>query len=314
MRRIWAGEPPFEGADPVGPPPVQGAAMPVIAGVMGPKAIARAAHWADGVDGAWTHGRRSRPHDPLVRADPRRVGRRRPHRRAAPLVEHLVRARRRRRGAAHALRVQLHEDHGRRCRGMGGGRGHVLHARRVARRRRPRARSRRRRVLPRAHHVGPRRARAHPRRARDSDTGRRRACSTRSRATSGSTTTATRRSATGSTRLWMSATKEADLNRDRDAARSRPGARQPGEPAAGARLAPHAIPGSRPRTVEAPLILVGMPRSGTTALSHLLAADPDNRSLLGVGGQRVDPAADHHDLPRRPPVRRRARAAPAPST
>ena len=32
--------------------------------------------------------------------------------------------------------------------------------------------------------------------------------------------------------------------------------------------------------VEAPLILVGMPRSGTTALSHLLAADPDNRSLL----------------------------------
>src|SRR5262249_53900633 len=33
--------------------------------------------------------------------------------------------------------------------------------------------------------------------------------------------------------------------------------------------------------VSAPLILVGMPRSGTTALSHLLAADPDNRSLLG---------------------------------
>jgi alkanesulfonate monooxygenase SsuD/methylene tetrahydromethanopterin reductase-like flavin-dependent oxidoreductase (luciferase family) len=54
MRRIWAGEPPFAGADPVGPPPIQGASMPVIAGVMGPKAIARAAHWADGVDGAWT--------------------------------------------------------------------------------------------------------------------------------------------------------------------------------------------------------------------------------------------------------------------
>ena len=54
MRRIWAGEPPFDGADPIGPQPVQGASMPVIAGVMGPKAIARAAHWADGVDGAWT--------------------------------------------------------------------------------------------------------------------------------------------------------------------------------------------------------------------------------------------------------------------
>ncbi len=53
MRRIWAGEPPFEGADPVGPRPVQDP-LPIIAGVMGPKAISRAAHWADGVDGAWT--------------------------------------------------------------------------------------------------------------------------------------------------------------------------------------------------------------------------------------------------------------------
>jgi alkanesulfonate monooxygenase SsuD/methylene tetrahydromethanopterin reductase-like flavin-dependent oxidoreductase (luciferase family) len=54
MRRIWAGEPPFAGADPVGPMPVQPGGPPVIAGVMGPKAIARAAQWADGVDGAWT--------------------------------------------------------------------------------------------------------------------------------------------------------------------------------------------------------------------------------------------------------------------
>ncbi len=54
MRTIWAGEPPFDGADPVGPPPVQPGGPPVIAGVMGPKAIARAAKWADGVDGAWT--------------------------------------------------------------------------------------------------------------------------------------------------------------------------------------------------------------------------------------------------------------------
>src|SRR5688572_24233127 len=54
MRRIWAGEPPFEGADPVGPPPVQKGGPPLVAGVMGPKAIARAARWADGVDGAWT--------------------------------------------------------------------------------------------------------------------------------------------------------------------------------------------------------------------------------------------------------------------
>ena len=60
MRRIWAGEPPFEGADPVGPPPVQPGGPPIVAGVMGPKALARAAHWAAGVDdGAHRHRRRS---------------------------------------------------------------------------------------------------------------------------------------------------------------------------------------------------------------------------------------------------------------
>ena len=82
---------------------------------------------------------------------------------------------------------------------------------------------------------------------------------------------------------------------------------QPRQPPAGHRLAPDRIPGSRPRRSSRRSSSSGMPRSGTTALSHLLAADPDNRSLLGVGGERVDPAADHHDLRRRPPVRRRAR-------
>jgi alkanesulfonate monooxygenase SsuD/methylene tetrahydromethanopterin reductase-like flavin-dependent oxidoreductase (luciferase family) len=50
MRRIWAQEPPFEGADPVGPPPVQPGGPPFVAGVLGPKALARAARWAIGVD------------------------------------------------------------------------------------------------------------------------------------------------------------------------------------------------------------------------------------------------------------------------
>lgn len=54
MRNIWSGEPPFEGADPVGPTPVQAGGPPLIAGALGPKAIARAAVWAHGVDGAWT--------------------------------------------------------------------------------------------------------------------------------------------------------------------------------------------------------------------------------------------------------------------
>ncbi|HUP73263.1 MAG TPA: sulfotransferase [Acidimicrobiales bacterium] len=34
------------------------------------------------------------------------------------------------------------------------------------------------------------------------------------------------------------------------------------------------------QTVEAPLFILGLPRTGTTALSHLLAADRSNRSLL----------------------------------
>jgi alkanesulfonate monooxygenase SsuD/methylene tetrahydromethanopterin reductase-like flavin-dependent oxidoreductase (luciferase family) len=50
MRRIWSQEPPFEGADPIGPPPVQAGGPPFVAGVVGPKAIARAAKWAIGVD------------------------------------------------------------------------------------------------------------------------------------------------------------------------------------------------------------------------------------------------------------------------
>ena len=54
MRRTWAGEPPFEGADPVGPPPFQAGGPPIVAGVMGPKALARAARWAVGVDDGGT--------------------------------------------------------------------------------------------------------------------------------------------------------------------------------------------------------------------------------------------------------------------
>jgi alkanesulfonate monooxygenase SsuD/methylene tetrahydromethanopterin reductase-like flavin-dependent oxidoreductase (luciferase family) len=50
MQRIWAQEAPFEGSDPVGPPPLQPGGPPFVAGVIGPKAIARAARWAVGVD------------------------------------------------------------------------------------------------------------------------------------------------------------------------------------------------------------------------------------------------------------------------
>ena len=51
MRRVWSGAPVFEGGDPVGPAPVQAGGPPIYAGSMGPKAIARAARWADGLYG-----------------------------------------------------------------------------------------------------------------------------------------------------------------------------------------------------------------------------------------------------------------------
>ncbi|MYV97234.1 LLM class flavin-dependent oxidoreductase [Streptomyces sp. SID3343] len=50
MRSIWAGTPPEPDLDPVGPPPVQPGGPPLVAGAMGPKATARAARWAMGVD------------------------------------------------------------------------------------------------------------------------------------------------------------------------------------------------------------------------------------------------------------------------
>ncbi len=49
IRSIWAGELPFEGTEPVGPRPVQPNGPPILAGVTGPKGIARAAQWADGI-------------------------------------------------------------------------------------------------------------------------------------------------------------------------------------------------------------------------------------------------------------------------
>ena len=56
MRRTWAGEPPFEGADPVGPIPVQKGGPPIWSGAMMPKAIARASKWASGLYGFTMNG------------------------------------------------------------------------------------------------------------------------------------------------------------------------------------------------------------------------------------------------------------------
>ncbi len=57
MRRIWSGEPPVDGADPVGPSPIQAGGPQILAGAMGPKAIRRAAEWADGIYAFSMNGR-----------------------------------------------------------------------------------------------------------------------------------------------------------------------------------------------------------------------------------------------------------------
>jgi hypothetical protein len=56
----------------------------------------------------------------------------------------------------------------------------------------------------------------------------------------------------------------------------RPG-RTPDQPAA-ARGGPQAEPRDRGRRIVAPIFIVGLPRTGSTALHHLLAQDPDTRA------------------------------------
>jgi alkanesulfonate monooxygenase SsuD/methylene tetrahydromethanopterin reductase-like flavin-dependent oxidoreductase (luciferase family) len=51
LKALLAGEPPFAGADPVGPACVQDGGPIILAGAMGPKAMRRAARWADGISG-----------------------------------------------------------------------------------------------------------------------------------------------------------------------------------------------------------------------------------------------------------------------
>jgi alkanesulfonate monooxygenase SsuD/methylene tetrahydromethanopterin reductase-like flavin-dependent oxidoreductase (luciferase family) len=49
MRETWSQKPPVDGYSAVGPRPLQPGGVPLVAGVHGPKAIARAARWASGV-------------------------------------------------------------------------------------------------------------------------------------------------------------------------------------------------------------------------------------------------------------------------
>lgn len=49
LRSLWQGDVPFEGADPVGPECIQPGGPPIYASALGPKSLARASCWADGV-------------------------------------------------------------------------------------------------------------------------------------------------------------------------------------------------------------------------------------------------------------------------
>lgn len=49
MKKVWQGEAPMEGLEPIGPTPVQSGGPPLLIGAMGPKAIRRGAEWADGI-------------------------------------------------------------------------------------------------------------------------------------------------------------------------------------------------------------------------------------------------------------------------
>jgi len=51
LRRLWAGGPAYDGGQPVGPAPHRPGGPPLWAAAMGPKSMARAAVWADGVTG-----------------------------------------------------------------------------------------------------------------------------------------------------------------------------------------------------------------------------------------------------------------------
>lgn len=59
MKKIWAGEPAYEGGEEIGPRPYQAGGPPILVGAMGPKSINRISKWADGIYGFAMNGEQS---------------------------------------------------------------------------------------------------------------------------------------------------------------------------------------------------------------------------------------------------------------
>ena len=104
LRRLWAGEPPAPGLDPVGPPPVH--RIPILSAGVGPRSLARSAAWADGINGFELDPERSGPRS-RRRADPSGVGDGGPRRGSVRDDVMVVHARRRPRRPAPRLRPPL---------------------------------------------------------------------------------------------------------------------------------------------------------------------------------------------------------------
>ena len=321
MRRIWNGEPPFDGADPVGPPPVQPGGPPLIAGVVRAE--------GDRARGALGRRRRRRVD---ARREPRRDGRRVRRRSATRGATPAAPTRRTCRRASGTRSVPMRRsscrsyaydylkifgDDDRPGRGVD---GHVLRCRRVA--------------------ADARRTRATPA-PTSSSSSPPPPTPTSSRAPSTCSATST----TGSDRMSGDTTTSASVDRMLEEVAAETGLDDFGDPSfrdglervwsSGTTQAGltelglgvldgqcrgnlrnrlrvtdwhHRHPEVAPKSpVAQPICIVGLSRTGTTALSHLLACDPDNRSLLGwEAGQSVPPPDEGH-VRRRPAVRSRAR-------
>ena len=109
----------------------------------------------------------------------------------------------------------------------------------------------------------------------------------------------------GLDRLVRSFNEEADLTRDRRGHAAHAPGQPPGRPASGSRTPIARIRTIDDEEIEGPVFVIGLPRTGTTALSQLVAADPQFRSLRMWESSSPCPPPESATRAHRPPHRRR---------